>query len=265
MHTINRKGATSIKNIPKDVMFGLNNGLIETVNLVEWLAIDQLVLLSHVLNNLRQNKYLKDAELAVNALKKSTVNTRNEAIGISLLQQSKKHKDKDLLNQLTNHLSDMARCWAVIMIGKSDKKLKEKFEEIEIFAMDHHFGVREIAWLAIRQDIISNLDVSIKTLSQWSYSNNENLRRFASEATRPRGVWCEHISALKENPELAIHILEPLKSDSSLYVRNSVANWINDAGKSSPTWAKELCKRWEKESQTKETESIIKRALRNLN
>jgi 3-methyladenine DNA glycosylase AlkC len=42
----------------------------------------------------------------------------------------------------------------------------------------------------------------IEILSGWAKHTDENVRRFASEATRPRGVWCEYIEALKNNPKL---------------------------------------------------------------
>ena len=46
MVEIKRKGAKSIKDIPKDILEQLNRGEIETANLVEWLAINQRLLLS---------------------------------------------------------------------------------------------------------------------------------------------------------------------------------------------------------------------------
>lgn len=59
--------------------------------------------------------------------------------------------------------------------------------------------------------------------------------------------------------------LENLKSDPSKYVQDSVANWMNDAGKTQPEFVIEICKKWKQESPTKETNYIIKRALRSLN
>lgn len=90
------------------------------------------------------------------------------------------------------------------------------------------------------------------------------MRRFASEALRPRGVWAAHIPALKQQPELGEPILHPLRADPSQYVQDSVANWINDAAKTRPDWAIELCAQWAAESDSAATTRIMKRALRSV-
>ena len=118
--------------------------------------------------------------------------------------------------------------------------------------------------MAMRPEISANLDESLAALAGWTMHENENVRRFACESTRPRGVWCAHIDALKQNPGLGLVILEPLRSDSSRYVQDSVGNWLNDASKSQPEFVIEICDEWLRESPTKETQYIIKKALRTL-
>jgi 3-methyladenine DNA glycosylase AlkC len=256
-----RKGSRSTKDIPKEILEQLNSGQIETANLVEWLAIDQRLLLENLLKQLNKPEYLKPILTDVENLKKQTVNTINESIGTGLLATN----DAELLLQISRHSSDTVRCWATYSVGKNSKlSLKEMLGQIEVFAADSHFGVREIAWLSVRPTIAKNLDASLKILSNWTNSTDENVRRFASEATRPHGVWCEHIGTLKQQPELGLAILEPLKNDAAKYVQDSVGNWLNDASKTQPNFVIELCKKWEAESKTKETAYIIKKALRTI-
>lgn len=261
-----RKGAKSTKDIPKEILGQLNRGEIETANLVEWLAVDQRTLLENLLTQYDRKKYLKSVLEQIDSLKKQTVNTINEAIGTGLFEEATKYKDNDFLQTTSTHQSDIVRCWATYAIGKnSSLNIIQKLQKIQPFAADKHFGVREISWLVVRQNIAQNLVESLKILTTWTTNVDENIRRFASEATRPRGVWCEHIEELKQNPELGLVILEPLKSDKTKYVQDSVGNWLNDASKTQPGFVIDLCKRWEKESDTKETKYIIKKALRTIN
>lgn len=266
MNEVKRKGARSTKDIPAEILAQLNGGKIETANLVEWLAVDQRLLLKNLLTENQRTDYLNPILNKIDQLKKQTVNTINEAIGIGIFEQTIQHNDSDFLKILSNHKADLVRCWATYTIGKNEKpNIAETLKQIQFFSADKHFGVREICWLAVRAKISQNLTQSIKILSEWTSNQDENIRRFSTEATRPRGVWCEHIEELKQNPELGLPILEALKSDKSKYVQDSVGNWLNDASKNRPDFVKSLCNRWEKESKTKETKYIIKRALRTLN
>jgi 3-methyladenine DNA glycosylase AlkC len=260
-----RKGARSTKDIPVEIMHQLNHGKIETANLVEWLAVDQRVLLKYLLQELNRYQYYDSIIYDIDTLKKQTVNTVNEAIGVGLFKNIQSNSDQEIFSKLANHTSDCVRCWATYIIGFDENlTISEKLFQIQPFAADSHFGVREIAWLATRQYIADNLEESLAILSKWTNNPDENVRRFASEATRPRGVWCAHIEVLKQNPELALLILEPLKSDISKYVQNSVANWLNDASKTKPEFVIEICKRWKFENNSKETTYIVGRALRTL-
>jgi 3-methyladenine DNA glycosylase AlkC len=101
----------------------------------------------------------------------------------------------------------MARCWACNCIGgNATSNIKKMLEAIQPFASDAHFGVREMAWIAMRPSIAKNLETSIAVFTKWAIHKNENVRRFASESTRPRGVRCADIDALKTNPEIALPI-----------------------------------------------------------
>jgi 3-methyladenine DNA glycosylase AlkC len=260
-----RKGSRSIKDIPTEIFEQLNTGKIETANLVEWLAIDQRKLLENILTQLKREQYIKPILTEIENLKKQTVNTINECIGKGILEEATKNKDTEILKIISTHTSDTVRCWATYTIGKNPKlTIKQMLQKIEPFAADTHFGVREIAWLAVRPTIANHLEESLEILTAWTKKTNENIRRFASEATRPRGVWCEHIETLKQNPTVGLQILESLKNDPAKYVQDSVGNWLNDASKTQPKFVTDICTKWKKESDTKETSYIIKKALRTI-
>lgn len=249
-----RKGALKRSDIPPKVLAALNAGTLETATLAEGLAIDFRHLLSRVAPE------LSAADLdAVRA--EDGVTTRMKSAG-GLLQSQLGVASFD---RFAGHPSDTVRGWAAYMIGTAPKlTLKQRLSKIRTLADDPHFGVREWAWLALRDRIAAEIDEAIQILTPWTDHDSANLRRYASESTRPRGVWCAHLTLLKSDPELGLSILEPLRSDSSKYVRDSVANWLNDAGKTQPDWVLQLCRRWSKESPTAETAMIIKRATRNL-
>lgn len=260
-----RKGARSLKDLTPAILEQLNNGTLESVNLTEWLAVDQTILIVAVLKQHNRTQYLSSILSEIEKLEKKTSNPLNECIGQNLLSLIISNNDNDFFDILSNHMSDSVRCWATYIIGyNTETSISQKLESIKPFAAHHHFGVREIAWMALRKNIIEHLDKSIIILTEWTSSANEYVRRFATESIRPRGVWSTHIEELKENPEIALPILEPLRSDPSKYVRDSVGNWLNDASKTKPDFVTNLCIRWEKESPTKETTYIIKKALRTI-
>ncbi len=258
-----RKGARKLSEIPTPILNQLNKGDIESANLMEWLAINPLLLVQAVFKN--RKKYLTVLEKKLGESKKLSTLQTHQHIGYWLYEISTKENDSQLLTFLQTYKADAVRCWACYVVcANINLNLTQKIKALEALATDAHFGVRELAWMALRPSIANELTVGINELAKWSLHKNENLRRFASECTRPRGVWCSHINALKENPELGLDILEPLKSDSSKYVRDSVGNWLNDAAKTQAQWVKLCCARWQNESKTKETDYIIKRALRSL-
>ncbi|MGB0521885.1 MAG: DNA alkylation repair protein [Flammeovirgaceae bacterium] len=264
---LNRKGARKVQDIPAEVLALLNSGKIETVNLTEWLAIDHAELIAHTFPSFGiAEANIKILVEAVSKQKKPTAMNSTKLIGSTLYElYASKASFAALLQHLRTHLADSIRGYAPYLIAADETlTIEEKLNNSIDLVSDHHFGIREVVWFALRPEIDKHLDTSIRFLSNWAESDDENVRRFTTEATRPRGVWCKHIERLKENPEIALPILEKLKADSAKYVQDSVGNWLNDASKTQPEFVIELCERWKKESPTKETEKIIKRARRTI-
>ena len=263
---LKRKGSTTTSGVPKEVRNLLDLGVIETVNLAEWLVVDQESLARNLFQNENWGFLLQPLAESFGLIKIKTAPKKMEVLGMVLAQGfSAKVQFENALEKLKAHRSDIVRSWACFMIGMRSKlSLKESLKRIAPLAADKNMSVREAAWLAIRPKIVMQLGEALRLLMEFSLHRDPNIRRFASEITRPRGVWCSHISAFKENPEVGLPLLEPLRCDDSIYVRNSVGNWLNDASKTKASWVQEVCKRWKKESPTKETAYIIRRGLRTL-
>ncbi len=264
---LNRKGARKAQDIPKEVLELLNVGKIETVNLTEWLAIDHLKLIQTNFAEIgisKENIKLISDKIKMQK-KPSTMNTI-KLVGSTIYELYSDKKELDpIFDKLSSHLADSIRCYAPYLKSLNPNlSISEKLNQSKKLITDNHFGVREVVWMALRPEIEEDLEKSIEILSGWTKSKNENIRRFTTESTRPRGVWCKHIERLKENPEIALPILEHLKADNSKYVQDSVGNWLNDASKSKPNFVIDLCEKWRKESPVKETEKIIKRARRTI-
>ncbi|MGH0544180.1 DNA alkylation repair protein [Bacillus cereus] len=264
---LNRKGARKVNEIPKEVLQLLQQGKIESVNLTEWLAINHIELLKNVLPSIGLKNSL---EYIVGELEKQNVETGMKVIRITgtlldeiIIKENEGNKE-DVLLKLSKHISDSVRCWAAFMNKKSNNTLKDTLAYIRPFAADHHFGVREIAWMSIREDLSQNIEESVELLVEWAKSEDENIRRFSVESIRPRGVWSKHIEILKQEPEKALPILNLLKLDPSKYVQDSVGNWLNDASKTKPDWVMNLCEEWEKDTDIKSTSKMIKKAKRTI-
>ncbi|WP_232698668.1 DNA alkylation repair protein [Brevibacillus daliensis] len=264
---LTRKGARKESEIPKEVFMLLNQGKIESVNLTEWLAINHISLLKNVLPSIGLEDKLEfilseiakhDAESGMKAIRVIGALLDDVMIGES------DRKKEDIIMKCSNHVSDSVRCWAAFMNKNPNDSLEDKLSYIRPFAADHHFGVREIAWMSVREDLSHDIEKSAELLVEWAKSDDENIRRFSVESIRPRGVWTKHIEILKQEPYKALPILTLLKSDPSKYVQDSVGNWLNDASKTQPEWVTNLCEEWEKDSDTKATGRIIKKAKRTI-
>lgn len=254
MEKSTRKGASKLADVTPELKAALESGEIETATLVEGLSIDFATLLATVFPDMgKQAKSEIDPKAGI---------TKRMVKTAEIVYQS---KGMTALDILCKHESDTVRGWATYLISLApNQSLKQRLVSLRVLADDPHFGVREWAWLSLRPHIVAAPEAAIKLLKPFTKEASANLRRFAVESTRPRGVWCPHIAALKTSPELGITLLDPLKSDKERYVQDSVANWLNDAGKSQPEWVLEQCRRWQKSTNSPATDYIVKRATRNI-
>jgi 3-methyladenine DNA glycosylase AlkC len=234
----------------------LNAGLVEASTLIECLAVDFETLMRAAVPEVGD-----DAFAAIGAVASSGI-SRRMALAAELIRE---RLGDGAVSGLRQHRSDTVRGWACFMVGANTAlTLEDRLAAIRPLADDPHFGVREWAWIAVRPQLAQDIATTISRLAAWTGSPSDRLRRFASEATRPRGVWCSHIASLKRNPEMALAILEPLNADPSRYVQDSVGNWLNDAAKDRPAWVLDLCASWQRSHESPATTRICKRALRSI-
>ena len=264
-HLLARKGAARISLIPLEVLQALNAGRIPTVNLNEFLALDLPLLACNVARDLGLDPREERLQDTLAMLPAFPAVRRHLHVARALHDLTAPRADRDrIAHALATHPSDVARSWAAQWIAFSDLDLPARLDAAWRFAADPHFGVREMAWMAVRDAIAADVDAAVRLLQAWATHADPSIRRFASESTRPRGVWCAQIETLKKEPWRGLPLLEPLRADASRYVQNSVANWLNDAAKTQPQWVSEVCKRWSRGRVASATEYIVRRALRSI-
>jgi 3-methyladenine DNA glycosylase AlkC len=228
----------------------LEKGTLATQNLAEGLAIRQTELLRNTAPEALPYLTLEPGAKITAAMK---------ACGLAL-HAKWGHR---IPTQLQQHTSDTVRGWVCFALA-AEQALAKAIPLLLPFADDMHFGVREWVWMALRPAIVAAPREAIALLQPLALSPSPRLRRFASEATRPRGVWCAHIALLREQPQLGLPLLTPLRADAEKYVQDSVANWLNDAAKDQADWVSKQMAQWRRESPGKATERIATRALRSL-
>ncbi|MBE7681503.1 DNA alkylation repair protein [Paenibacillus sp. P13VS] len=103
---------------------------------------------------------------------------------------------------------------------------------------------------------------TLRRMMEWTSSDNEHIRRLASEGSRPILPWGSKLRSLIADPTPTLPILHALKQDESLYVRKSVANHLNDISKDHPHLVLDLASTWY--GQHPHTDWIVRHASRSL-
>ena len=115
---------------------------------------------------------------------------------------------------------------------------------------------------AVRPFILKYGNRMIGEMTQWSLHESAQVRRLASEGSRPRLPWAMAIPALKKDPTPLLPLLENLKGDPSESVRRSVANNLNDIAKDHPDVVIGIAAKWR--GISKETDAVVKHGCRTL-
>lgn len=115
---------------------------------------------------------------------------------------------------------------------------------------------------AVRPFLLEDTERMLAQMKKWTKSDNEHVRRLASEGARPRLPWGQSIPAFKQDPSPLFPLLEPLLEDDSLYVRKSVANHLNDISKTHPHLLIELIQ--QRRGHHPHTDWILRHASRTL-
>lgn len=121
---------------------------------------------------------------------------------------------------------------------------------------------RFTAEFSIRPFLDRHPERTLAVLGEWASDPNPHVRRLVSEGTRPRLPWGIRVRFLDEHPERVLPLLEKLKDDPTTLVRRSVANHLNDIGKSRPELLVETCRRWLSDASP-ERRALVEHALRS--
>ena len=244
----------------------IDQGIIETRNLAECLAVDQRALAAtaaQLLDTALGQALLEAAEASHSQGISKKIATIGRALG-HWLETAPADLRSATRESLFSHPSDTVRGWAAFANAwmLRDSNAANALQSQLRFATDSHFGVREWAWLALRPQLLYDLDASLALLCRHAGSDDPLVRRFSVEILRPRGVWCEHITRLKQHPEIAEPLLLPLLAEAEKYPQDSVANWLNDASKTRPDWVRQVFERYPPEC--KASTRLFNRATRSL-
>jgi len=116
---------------------------------------------------------------------------------------------------------------------------------------------------AIRGLLDHNLDRALELIQTWTTSDDEHVRRLASEGTRAFLPWSIRVQALLAQPRATLPIITALYRDPSEYVRRSVANHLNDLSRQQPAIVVETARAWLADPDDN-TLRLVTHALRTL-
>ncbi|CQR57188.1 hypothetical protein [Paenibacillus riograndensis] len=137
----------------------------------------------------------------------------------------------------------------------------EEHWELSMSALER-FTPKSSAEFAVRPFLLRDPQRMMAQMLRWSQHPDEHVRRLSSEGSRPRLPWGQALPMFKHDPSPVLPVLEQLKADSSLYVRKSVANNLNDIAKDHPGVVIDIVRRWK--GVNAHTDWIVRHGCRTL-
>ena len=116
---------------------------------------------------------------------------------------------------------------------------------------------------AIRILLRHDLDRALPLILEWTASDDEHVRRLASEGTRPYLPWAVRIPGIIAQPGITVPILDALYRDDSEDVRRSVANHLNDLSRDSAELVVQTARAW-LQNPASTTPAVVRHGLRTL-
>lgn len=116
---------------------------------------------------------------------------------------------------------------------------------------------------AIRTLLRHDIDRALTIITSWTASPDDDVRRLASEGTRPYLPWSIRVPDIIRRPGITIALLDALYRDESDYVRRSVANHLNDLSRENAGLVVETARRWLADPAP-HTKAVVRHGLRTL-
>ena len=113
----------------------------------------------------------------------------------------------------------------------------------------------------IRAFIIEDADRCFERFGEWVTDKNANLRLFVAASLCTRGTWQKWLRPFIEDPQPILALLETLKDDPDVRVREHVATDMRDIIKDYPEAGYATLERWRQDGKP-ETQKILKQALK---
>lgn len=205
-------------------------------------------------------------------------------IELSIQEQELKQRIETITDALMHQLpSDYCNALSILekILGPENENETGMFTEgywlmpvaffVEKYGIEHfdesmrlikEITKRNTGEYAVRPFLMNYPEKTLEVANQWSKNENLHIRRLASEGLRPRLPWAKKVDLFSENPTPVFNVLKNMKSDSSAFVRKSVANNLADFLKENYSYTFSFIEKWA-DNPSKETRWIIKHALRN--